>query len=380
MKKILKYCLFCLVVFFCIGCQNIISNNNSIEYDIDCHIIQWKSANEFEIKDIFKNVYYVILQDDSIDSMIHEIDKIVIENDRIYILDSNSPAALLVFDINGRFLHRISQRGNGPGEYVRFINFTVIENDEVLVYDVSKRVIMKFDKNGDFIHSIDSKFEIRDFTNISNGQFLLSLKMHESNTFRKKVLLTDDFFNDGDYFFTYDKNFKDNKFNLVTFQPFGDKVGYLYPISDTLFIFDLKGRLIESWFFDFGRRKMPEKYKNDFIKAAADERNGKNSYVYISETPVCFKNYIFSQISVDGQNGIMVYDKEKDKMAYEILSIETFCMNNIYFPMYNIADSILVSYINSDTYMILKDKITVVEEVSSHLENGGTVITFFSIE
>ncbi|MCL2502372.1 MAG: 6-bladed beta-propeller, partial [Bacteroidales bacterium] len=341
--------------------------------------IQWKLNKDFEIKDIVKNIQYVILENDSQESMFHEINKLIIKNDRIYILDSDSPS-LLVFDIKGKFLHRIGRQGNGPGEYVRFINFTVNESDEVFVYDIAKGNIMKFDKGGNFIDSNESLFGLRDFVHLPDDQFLSSLNIHVKNNLNRKVILTDDFRESDKSFFTYHKNFMDNRFNLVTFTSFEDKIAYMYPVNDTLFIFDHHGSLREAWFFDFGRRRLPENLKNDYMKTLEEERRGNSNHIYITETPICFKNYIFAEIRINGQNGIFVYDTAKNKTTYEILAPETFSLYNINVPMCNVSDSLIASCLYIDTYLIIKDKISVSSEIDAHLENGGVVIILYTIE
>ena len=274
----------------------------------------------------------------------------------------------------------IGRQGNGPGEYARFINFTVGENDEVVVYDLTKRNVMKYDPKGHFIDSKESLFGARDIVCLSNSQYMLSLNALVNDNANKKVILTKDFQKSENSVFSYPEGFVDSRMNINVFQPFEDKIAYMYPVNDTLFVFDRNGALKQAWFFDFGAKRLESSLKNDYENVVKEERAGRLNGIYISETPICLKNYIFATIKVNGQPGILVYDTAKDKMSYELLSIDTFSLQNINVPMCNVSDSFIASYFDIDTYMFVKDKVSLSPEISAHLEAGGTIITLFSVE
>lgn len=362
------------------GCNNTDRTGETPEFTTKT--IQWNPRKDFEIKDIVKDIHYIILED-SPESMFHEIDKLIIKNDRIYILSIGSIHELLTFDIEGKFLHKISQQGNGPGEYTRFINFTVDENHNVFVLCLTKKSIMKFDKNAEYMGENKSLFSFREFILIDDNQFLLSLNNYGEHNSNRKVMLTKDFRKSEKAFLYFHEDFKDNKFNSVRFQPFGDEVAYMHPINDTLFIFDKNGSLTQAWYFDFGKRKLTEHLKNDFEKVAKKIISEKQRSAYITNTPICIKNYIFLEITVDGQGCISVYDTAANKIAYEIFTPQTFSLYNINTPLYAASDSVLVSWFNTDTYLILKEHLgsfSINSEVDAHLENGGTVVILNTIK
>ena len=380
-SKMKKISIFCACIgLITSGCNN--TGKMDATTGFPTKTIQWELRKDFEIKDIVKDIHYVILED-SPESMFYEIDKLIIKNDRIYVLSIGPIHELLTFDIEGNFLYKISRQGNGPGEYTRFINFTVDKNNNVFVLCLTKRSIMKFDKNGEYVSAENSLFSFRDFVIINDNQHLLSLDKYGENNANRKVVLTTDFNKSEDMFLYFHQDSKDNKFNTVRFQPSGDKIAYMRPINDTLFIFDNRGSLTQAWHFDFGKRKLTEHLKNDFEKVAGEVISEGQHSAYITNTPICIKNYIFMEIVVDGQGCISVYDTSKNKIAYEILKPETFSLYNINTPLYAVSDSVLASWFSSSSYLFLKESLgsfSINPDVDAHLEKGGTIILLNTIK
>jgi len=372
MKKIIVFLGISLILS---GCNISDSNNN---YEFNTKTIRWSMSKDFEIKDIVEDMHYILLEETA-ESIFSDIYKIIIKNERIYILN-NRPKDVLVFDIKGKFLHKVGSRGGGPGEYLPngIMNFTVDENDEVFINDYPKGEMMKYDKNGKYVNSYKKSFSFSDYLLLPDNQFMLSLDIYNKKNLNRKVILTDDLKSIKKSYFHFDKNYKHNKLNMTVFQPFEDKIAYMRPINDTLFIFDYKGNLEQAWFFDFGNRKLPEELKNDHEKVIEDRRMGSNS-IYIYNTPICIKNYIFSEIVINSQRGISVYDTTKNELTHEIIAPENFSLHNINTPLCALSDNLLVSYLDAETYYYVKDNFSINPEVDAHLENGGTIIILNTI-
>jgi hypothetical protein len=73
------------------------------------------------------------------------IEQVEIRNGKIYVLDSNQKA-LFVFDMEGKFLTQIGNRGAGPGEYItpRSFDFDLSANT-IIVNDIEKKELLCFD-------------------------------------------------------------------------------------------------------------------------------------------------------------------------------------------------------------------------------------------
>jgi hypothetical protein len=85
------------------------------------------------------------------ESIIGQIDKVVIYDERIYIFDTQT-SGLFVFDMDGHYLHRIARIGQGPEEYTRLHFFDIDrENRHIVLTDLMTSWIMRYDLNGNFL-------------------------------------------------------------------------------------------------------------------------------------------------------------------------------------------------------------------------------------
>jgi hypothetical protein len=350
--------------------KNKISTSN--EKEIIVKTIKWKMQKDFEIKDIVKDIQYVKLED-NVESFFSNIDKLIIKNNKIYLLDITGPTTLFVFNINGEFLHKIGKQGQGPGEYSHsLINFDV-NNDTVFLYDYAKRKMMTYDGNGNYIRSINSSFSFNDFCFLPENQYLLSLDIFEKKNNMKKVMLTNKLSQQGISYFNFHKNYKNDKLNSRSFQATQEDIAYMSPVSDTLFVFSKEGALKHAYFFDFGNQKLPEELKNYYEKTVEDRRKGIY-YTYILNTPIMIDNYIFANMLIENQKCIAAFDIANHTSTYELLSPEKFSLKNINFPLCTVSDSLLVSYIDSNLYDAIKGKLSINPEIDEHLSNGGVIL------
>jgi hypothetical protein len=318
--------------------------------------------------------------EDNENSLFASIDKMIIKDGRIYLLDITGPKSLLVFDITGKFLHRVGRQGNGPGEYAHsIINFDVLDNGTVLLHDYVKRNMMFYDKNGTYLKSVKSTFSFNDFCVLPDNRYLLATDIYEKKNENKKVILTHDLKQVDHSLFDFSGDYKNDKLNARTFQPYQDKIAYMLPVSDTLFIFDKQGSVTQAYSFDFGKQKLPETLKNSYEETVTQRRNG-NYYSYIFNAPVLMNQFIFANMFMGDRKYIAVFDCENNTLTYEALLPDNFSIENINFPLCTMGDSVVVSYIDSNLYDGIKDRFSVNTEIDNHLSNGGAIICLNKIK
>ncbi len=110
-------------------------------------------SDDFDDNDYLELVGYTPLETNS-ESLIGNIDQIIFPPELIVVLD-NVANAVLIFDRNGRFVNRIGQNGNGPGELTDITSISYDYEDELLVVACSGKVLW-FDKSGTFDHEVKS--------------------------------------------------------------------------------------------------------------------------------------------------------------------------------------------------------------------------------
>ena len=102
------------------------------------------------------NIRYIPLETTD-ECLLGNADKILIQNNRIYVADFNKAMSLFVFDMNGKYLFKINKRGQGPGEYTSFRDFDIHNNKELYMFDNFGQKLLIFDLEGKYLRDI--KFE-----------------------------------------------------------------------------------------------------------------------------------------------------------------------------------------------------------------------------
>lgn len=100
---------------------------------------------------------------DSIRSMIIPNDvgifdatKVFVNDEKIFILDSEVTKTVLVFDLSGQYLYKLGEIGRAKNEYISSPkDFFVAKNGDVHVFDDGGHKILIFDNEGKFIRNVD---------------------------------------------------------------------------------------------------------------------------------------------------------------------------------------------------------------------------------
>ncbi|MDD2244743.1 MAG: 6-bladed beta-propeller [Dysgonamonadaceae bacterium] len=154
MKK--KYCfIFILVLILVevISCKKLNPVSTSSDY-IEINLDEIPKKDSLLFSEIFKKIDVIRLSDDM---LIRDFSKILVDKEKLYILDKFS-SAVFVFDKNGKYLQKIGSRGKGPGE-------------------LSEAFDMSIDKKNNVIYIIDIKTQKINKYNIEDGMFQSSLSL-----------------------------------------------------------------------------------------------------------------------------------------------------------------------------------------------------------
>jgi hypothetical protein len=73
--------------------------------------------------------------------------------DNLYILDANNHR-VLVFDANGRFVRKISKKGEGPGELMSPVSMTIAPDGNIVISDLGRRTLSIFKPDGSFVKNV----------------------------------------------------------------------------------------------------------------------------------------------------------------------------------------------------------------------------------
>lgn len=111
------------------------------------------------------------------DCLLGEIDKVVMSDSCIFVMENENQKGIYVFDHTGKFLYRIGSHGEGPEEFVELSDFSLNEEEGVIyLYDNARKKILVFSYKGDYIKDIQMNYYAFNLE-YQNGLFYL---YHES--------------------------------------------------------------------------------------------------------------------------------------------------------------------------------------------------------
>lgn len=173
------------IIFFLIGivasCHKKDTGVNVIALDLNDISREYMNYSEF-----VDSISYVTLKE-SDDMPLGDIKTIRFLDGFIVVFDDKTQAVML-FDNDGNFVRKISERGGGPGEYsyIRQVDVDKTENN-ILLYDISKASVLKYTLDNVYLGS-DSIGSGNDMAYVGDGNYLIT-NFNESDEDKSGIFL-----------------------------------------------------------------------------------------------------------------------------------------------------------------------------------------------
>lgn len=152
-----------------VECLNHVRNNAGV------NILLGQVENQMKISKLIKEVKYIPLETTD-NSLISFISMVEIYKNRIYVMDNIIQDKVYIFDIDGKFVKVIGQKGSGPEEYTMLFGMTIDrENNMLITYDNLRRRFMYYTLNGEFLRSVLTPFSFYGEMMVSSENYLLSV-------------------------------------------------------------------------------------------------------------------------------------------------------------------------------------------------------------
>ena len=331
-KKIIMNKVYIVFVFiFFISCQNKptplseitkmdvdadVSNVKNITIDSsDAITLSVKDAEEsYDVGEFIDSIEYIPLETRD-DVLIGRISKVILHNNKFYLLDSSVAKSIFIFNKEGKHLNTISTLGRGPNEYLSPKNITIDKyNNELILIDNSSSSLLYYDLDGNFKRKERCGVRFEDILRITKENFLMHTGFYENLQISKlhgyKILIGSPLGELKWKGFLKDKFYNSMGFSGIRYiHECGKNILVTFPFTNTIHQINPDGTALLRYHFVF-KNGSPELYKN--LSDTGNDldinvrRSGMDYYVgdYLAETD----NHLITTIEKAGIIQYFIYD------------------------------------------------------------------------
>lgn len=313
-------------------------------------IIITKIDSVIRFSKVFKSLKFIKL-DNKPEATIGVVDKIVVNNKFIYILDKYKTKSLKRFDIDGKYVTSYGTIGPGPNEQNELTDF-IVSNNNIIIYDQFKCKLYFYEIDGKFIRTKPTSYIFSSFFRTKNNDYLIHT-LDADNTHIHRILNYSIIKADTNFVVKSINAYRAyNKYTSVTsknnLNRFNNNFYYHEPLNDTIFSIRDDGKLLIDYIFDFTKFKLDNKYKlkenkDKFLKIWKSEDKALFFGDYVATT-----NFLFYTFTMKGLGYRGIYSKLSKK---NIVSSTVFDDINYSVPLNNISTCLgdtLIGSVSSD--------------------------------
>ncbi|MCH7396618.1 6-bladed beta-propeller [Belliella sp. DSM 107340] len=136
--------------------------------------VDFENTSEIKYEDYIDFVKYVKLETTD-ESLIGGVDNLLFDDEKIFVVDKYVTKSIFVFDMKGRFMHKIHAVGDGPDKYFSIRDVSLdVSNKRICLVDLDGRRIKFYTYEGDFIESVRMPFLFSSMIHLTDGQFVFN--------------------------------------------------------------------------------------------------------------------------------------------------------------------------------------------------------------
>ncbi|SHM63146.1 hypothetical protein SAMN04488057_102397 [Cyclobacterium lianum] len=284
--------------------------------------VDLSEARTGKLSEFFEpSIEYIWLEDDSQEAQLNAgLQKILFYEDRIYTLDIFGCKCIHIFDKSGKFLSKIDAHGEGPGQYLDFDDFAVVDG-ELILLGVFPRKIMWFSLEGEFLRELF--FQER----VGPGIF---------SEFDQRFYLYTETRDPGDYFVkSFNKSLQDTSKHFPYhperlygnfsgrdfFQKSTENLYFGMAYLDTIYQVD-KGNFVAKLVFDFG------KYGQDLDEIKRLDAGMERVNFINNRAKLYFRGQY--HVSEKQLHSFIVYEKKAYNLFFDRRSQQTHLIENLF--------------------------------------------------
>lgn len=251
-------------------------------------------------------------------SLVGEVNKIIVQDSLIYLLDIRKTRSLSVFRLaDGKFVRKIGNYGKSNSEYIEPTDFAVAGN-QVVILDNRLMKLLVYDLEGNFKRSSRLQFALQTIVKTDVDSVFAGIagdNRHLDKIYKFRVLK----FNlDGHILSAHlklDDGINYSEFNNL--QATSEFFWYHAPFSnDVVFLDGLETGV--KYKFQFSKKGLP----GDFVEKCNENYENfiekyRRTHSYVQSIGCYTSRYMISRYAVQGRSGgLLVYDMISDKVVF----------------------------------------------------------------
>ena len=331
------------------------------------------------ISECVDSVFYLPLQLNQ-DAMFRNIDKMVVENDLVYIGDFRT-RKIVAFNMKGEIQFVLNRLGSGAGEYQEIKSFTVM-NESLYILDNYRRKVYIYDAfTGKYKDKKELPIVAWDIEALSDDRFLLAFVPIRQSLLAEEQDCNLVFLSDGDFkiigkFLPFDEGYSEPYGFTRYFTTYGDSVFFTSYNFDGVTVFS-KSKPGEH--FQIGiefKNKLSEAERLDAEKLEMSAAN------YLGSTPFFCGEYVALDMMEEGYGYTCMYNREDSSFYSNPLEENGDWFNALLSPIGSYKN-LFISEISD--YGFYQDLVgsgfkKADATVENHLKNGDCVLLFYAMK
>lgn len=381
MNKLYKILISILCTVMFVSCWNREKVNVAIsgEMEEECSIKYL--SKDLDMGSYIDSISFIALDDSNENAFLRDINKCIIKEDRIYVLDFFGTESVKVFDMSGKFLFMVGNKGNGPGEFFRAEDFDV-SKDGIFLLDVSRKKIFEYALDNSFKgeYYYGNKLSgVNSFLVTDQCDFLLGMNKGYNDS---KVLLVDKNFKIVESILPFEKNDTEGQLKIGSFRRCGNKTVFYYPVSDDVYLFDESGRISKKYTISLNETPISNDIRRDYKNIVSERKLGGFSYFH--EVPYFNGNIFVTTMFCGPSKALFCLDIVNGKYAIDSYEgiMELFkklSIHNFNFPIYMDETRVLCS-LNQTIYEKIKEQELIPSKYQKVLSEGGTILLVYHLK
>ena len=257
--------------------------------------------------DLVEDYKYIKLET-SPKCLIGKVEKLLFNESKIYVLSGG----VYCFNMAGKLLYAINQRGKGPAEFLDITSMS-IDNNKIYLYDNSQYKMLCYNaQNGKFIESHTLKYSLPDIQVLDNKLYIDSHHFKNNNYFQRKERVYSVKLKEPTIIL--DSYFPQERFNTILRDQFYGYNNSLYFIDPYLLeVYKIQsGKVAKFFSIDWDQYKLKKEQIASLLKEgrSTTEQSRKSGKAHCLETVFETSSFVFSNVIVKNDSHIVLYDKK----------------------------------------------------------------------